>query len=293
MITLIMPAYNEEKDIANSIRSIQNQTVSSFELIIVNDGSSDKTAEIIEETIKGDSRIKFINPQSKVGKNGAINLAFKEMTGSWLYFMGADDILPNDALEKWEKAISGLDSSKCIALRARMRVFSKSPKYNGLVLPKNKKRENFSGPIMLQSSGLLKYSLPLPEQFPNEDTWWGLCVQTFAQKICIDDIVVNYNVHEGNSISRKDNYSTFTKKYHDRYIARVEFLKKYKKEMNNKRVNEMEKELYFEDLRWKGKTLKLFFIVKGSIINKLRWVCFSNKILYSIKMRFDRFLLGH
>ena len=294
MITLIMPAYNEEKNIANSIKSIQAQSVQEFELIIINDGSTDNTAAVIETTIQGDSRIKFINPNYKLGKNGAVNLAAKYMSGQWLYFMGADDILPHNALEIWEKAIRDLNPEQCIALRGRMIVKSDNKKYDGLILPKNKERENFSGPLTLQSIGLLKYSLPLPEEYPNEDTWWGLCIQGFAEKkICIDDIIINYRIHDGNSINRKDDYITFNKKYHARYIVRKDFLQKYEEELTDEKKQMLKKELLLEEYRWKGKTWEILKCSGVSFITKMRFVVFSNEILYKIKIHLDRFILGH
>lgn len=294
MITLVMPAFNEEQNIAASILSIREQTYKEFQLIIVNDGSTDNTVEVVKKSIGNDNRILFINPDHKVGKNGAINLASQYIKGDWLYFMGADDILPENALEIWEHAIESYNPNECIALRGRLRVFSDSHKYNGLVLPKNSKRENFSGPLTLQSKGLLKYSLPIPDGFPNEDTWWGLCIQTFAkEKKCIDDIIVNYRIHEGNSISRRSSFEVFTEKYHIRYIIRENFIKKFGPQMNEEQIKAMKKELKLEDLRWKGKTFSILFLTGLPLIAKLRAAMFSNKTLYKVKIKSDRFFLGH
>ena len=294
MITLIMPAYNEEQNIAESIKSIREQSYNDFQLIIVNDGSTDNTVAVVERAIEGDERIQFINPDHKVGKNGAINLASKYMKGGWLYFMGADDVLPKDALEKWENAVKDYDSESCVALRGRLRVVSESHKYNGLVLPKNSKRENFSGPLTLQSRGMLKYSLPIPEEFPNEDTWWGLCIQTFAEKKkCIDDIIVNYRIHDGNSISRRSSFKVFSEKYHIRYTIREQFLEKFGSQMSEKQIETMKRELKLEDLRWKRKTLSILFMTGIPFVTKLRFAMLSNKLLYKIKIKLDRFFLGH
>lgn len=294
MITLIMPAYNEEKNIAASIKSIREQSFKDFQLIIVNDGSTDNTVEVIKQSIENDNRIIFINPDHKVGKNGAINLASKYINGGWLYFMGADDILPNNALEIWEKAVREYDSESCVALRGRLKVVSASHKYNGLVLPKNNKRENFSGPLTLQSRGMLKYSLPIPEEFPNEDTWWGLCIQTFAEKKkCIDDIIVNYRIHDGNSISRRSSFKVFSEKYHIRYTIREPFLEKFEAQMSEKQIEAMNRELKLEDLRWNGKTFSILFIKDIPFVTKLRFAMLSNKLLYKFKIIFDRFFLGH
>ncbi len=294
MITLVMPAFNEEKNIKKSIESIKKQTFENFELIIVNDGSTDNTVTVIEREIENDPRIKFINPKKKLGKNGAINVAFEYIRGDWLYFMGADDILPSNALYLWDKATSNLNPSEPLALRGRMKITSDMKKYDGLILPKNRKKVNLSGPLLLQSRGMFKFTFPLPEEFPNEDTWWSLCINAFAhQIICIDDIIVYYNIHDGNSISRNDSYAIFTEKYHRRYIARKKFLESFENIISKKYKMRLENELYMEELRWNKKTLKIIFLRNVSIIDKLRCIVFSNKCLYTIKIKFDRFFLGH
>ena len=146
----------------------------------------------------------------------------------------------------------------------------------------------------MQSRGLLDYSLPIPEGFPNEDTWWGLCIQTFAQeKKCIDDIIVNYRIHEGNSISRRSSFKVFTEKYHIRYTIREQFLDRFGPQMSQKQIEMMNRELKLEDLRWNGKTLSILFMTGIPFVTKLRFAMLSNKLLYKIKIKLDRFFLGH
>ena len=116
MISIIMPAYNEEKNIEKAIQSLLNQTYNNFEIFIVNDGSTDQTASIVEKYALLDKRINFINPKDKIGKVAAYNLASKKINGNWVYFMGADDELPQNALEIWNNATKELDSSKKIVI---------------------------------------------------------------------------------------------------------------------------------------------------------------------------------
>jgi glycosyltransferase involved in cell wall biosynthesis len=93
LISVMMPAYNAEQFIQQSIESVLDQSYSHWELIIVDDGSSDKTADIA--TKFSDPRIKVIH-QSNAGESAARNTALKHMQGEFVAFLDADDIfLPN------------------------------------------------------------------------------------------------------------------------------------------------------------------------------------------------------
>ncbi len=92
-ISIIMPAYNAEEFITEAINSVLNQTYDNFELIIVDDGSSDGTAKIMKNLT--DKRIKYFYQTNK-GVSAARNFAIKHAKGEWLAFLDADDVwLPN------------------------------------------------------------------------------------------------------------------------------------------------------------------------------------------------------
>lgn len=94
MVSILVPARNEEQNISKLIRSIQEQTYSNFELIICNDQSTDNTLRIIEDHSQSDHRIRLINapelPQGWLGKNHACHLLAKEAKGEYLLFIDAD-----------------------------------------------------------------------------------------------------------------------------------------------------------------------------------------------------------
>jgi len=96
LISIIIPVYNSEKYIQDTIESCLNQTYTNLEIIIVNDGSTDKSEGIINEF--NDIRIKY----HKIANSGpcyARNVGIKEATGDLFQFLDADDILENRKLE--------------------------------------------------------------------------------------------------------------------------------------------------------------------------------------------------
>ncbi|WP_448701617.1 glycosyltransferase [Mucilaginibacter sp. AW1-3] len=97
MITVLMPAYNAERYIAEAIASVLQQTYADFELIIVNDGSTDGTRNIIR-TFK-DPRIKLID-QPNMGVAAALNTGLEHATAPYIARFDADDICYPERLEK-------------------------------------------------------------------------------------------------------------------------------------------------------------------------------------------------
>ncbi|MDL2241197.1 glycosyltransferase, partial [Bacteroidales bacterium OttesenSCG-928-K22] len=97
-VSVIMAAYNCEPYIRESIESILNQTFENFELIIVNDNSTDNTHEIIKSY--NDSRIKILNNDNNYGAAYSRNVAIKHAQGKYLAIMDSDDVALQERLEK-------------------------------------------------------------------------------------------------------------------------------------------------------------------------------------------------
>lgn len=98
-VSVIIPVYNCEKYIGECIESLINQTLKECEFIFVNDGSIDKSKEIIKGYAKGDSRIKLIN-QKNSGVSVARNVGLKNAVGEYIGFVDGDDYIEADYYEK-------------------------------------------------------------------------------------------------------------------------------------------------------------------------------------------------
>ena len=97
-ISVIIPTYNREKLISRSIQSILNQTYKNFEIIVIDDGSTDNTSIVINN-IK-DERIKYIKLESNKGASYARNVGIERATGDYITFQDSDDIYHYDKIEK-------------------------------------------------------------------------------------------------------------------------------------------------------------------------------------------------
>lgn len=91
-ISVILPAYNGEKYLDESVQSILNQTFTGFEFIIINDGSQDNTLKIIKKYQKNDKRIILINNKKNKGASESLNSGFKAAKGKYIACFCADDI---------------------------------------------------------------------------------------------------------------------------------------------------------------------------------------------------------
>ena len=92
LVSIITPAYNSAKFIAETIQSVQNQTHENWEMIIVDDGSSDETLAIVQAFIDKDKRIKFYKLALNSGPAVARNTAIEKASGDFMTFIDADDI---------------------------------------------------------------------------------------------------------------------------------------------------------------------------------------------------------
>lgn len=110
--SVIVPVYNVEKYLDVCLKSIINQTYENFEIICVNDGSTDKSYEILKKHAQKDARIKIINQENK-GLSAARNVAVKQAVGDYLVFVDSDDWIRTDALELLNKQIKNQDLEVC------------------------------------------------------------------------------------------------------------------------------------------------------------------------------------
>ncbi|OWO82238.1 hypothetical protein B5C26_11655 [Photorhabdus luminescens] len=99
-ITIIIPIFNDENNIVYLLDSISAQENINFEVVIINDGSTDNSLEIINEYKKRDNRIRIFNQENR-GVSIARNDGIKYARGEWILFVDSDDWLKPQILRKW------------------------------------------------------------------------------------------------------------------------------------------------------------------------------------------------
>jgi len=117
-ISVIMPIYNSEKYLKEAIDSVLNQSFKDFELICINDGSTDNSPEILENYRKKDKRIKIIN-QKNQGLSAARNKGLKNSEGEFIFFIDSDDYIAKNTLKKLYQNARINDSDIVLYKKAR------------------------------------------------------------------------------------------------------------------------------------------------------------------------------
>ncbi|WP_128755814.1 glycosyltransferase family 2 protein [Bacillus sp. LL01] len=100
LVSIVTPTYNASKYILDTIRSVQAQTHTNWEMLIVDDCSKDNTKDIIREKMKGDSRIKLIELWKNGGPAHARNTAINASEGEYVAFLDSDDLWHPSKLER-------------------------------------------------------------------------------------------------------------------------------------------------------------------------------------------------
>ncbi|RIN93000.1 glycosyltransferase, partial [Mammaliicoccus sciuri] len=171
-LTVIVTYYNEEEYIRDCIRSLKNQRNQDFNVIIVNDGSEDKTTEILLEELQSyDKEVQIINFDKNKGHAKARNKAIENVNTDYFMFLDADDQLASYAIGYYLKNIDGMD-----ALIAPIYKFTlRKPQFINQNVVKVKKlnyetnansflRKNSACNILFKTSIVKKYNVKFNEE---------------------------------------------------------------------------------------------------------------------------------
>lgn len=198
-VTVAMPVYNGSMYIRESIKSILNQTFSDFEFLIVDDGSSDNSVEIIN-TYK-DSRINLLRNTTNLGTSTALNKAIANASGTYLAIMHCDDIslphrLEQQVLFMEENSHIGVCGSSVHIFGQRDQVWCYETDSDDIKC-KLLFRSAFVHPVVMMRKSLFsEYNVsynPLYRYTEDYDLWRQLLSKTnFAN---IPDILLKYRIH--------------------------------------------------------------------------------------------------
>lgn len=211
MVSVIVPVYNAEKYLRRCIDSILSQTYKNFELIIVNDGSTDNSLRILKEYANSDSRIKLINQENK-GVAGARNTGISLVKGKYFLYVDADDWISEDMIECLVSLAEpeNADIVMCASDQAsERRDIADKDKINIEIWNQNDQRYEFLEHKRMTGmlwNKLIKYSIAEKIQF-NEKTGYGEDAEFLwkllknSQKMIVTNKILYHHVMEESSIS--------------------------------------------------------------------------------------------
>lgn len=212
-----MSVYNSDKTIKNAIESILNQTYSNIEILILNDGSSDLTGEILEEYAQQYSKIKIYNNKNNIGLTKSLNILLSKARGELIARQDADDESMPARIEKQVSKLLDKKFDFCTTRAFRMDTKRKIPNLSYFLPAKlvmKFKNPFIHGTLMIWKSTITKIGY-YDENF------------LFAQDYKLFNDLINQDYKFINmsdilySLNMKDNISTNSKKEQKYYASCV------------------------------------------------------------------------
>ncbi|MGP4952700.1 glycosyltransferase family 2 protein [Psychrobacter sp. T6-1] len=249
LISVVIPVYNKEDYLEKCLDSVVNQTYAALEIILINDGSTDRSPMICKEYADRDSRIRFIDKDNQ-GVSITRNLGIHSSKGDWLYFLDSDDFLEVDAFEILIKAAKSTNADivffDCRRFRPTDVALDRKPiiykEYTDLksfldetnLSPVSAWLNFFRREIVLENKVVFNKNLK-----HNEDALFVYSLYCHAQKIVVLDEVLHNFVLAPNSVSRKpieikvleDNLLFLSELC--RYVRKYDLVDDFKKEINS------------------------------------------------------------
>lgn len=238
LVSVIITAFNEEKFISQAIESLLCQSYDPIEVVIVNDGSTDKTSQVINKYSCKFENVKVVNLSRNCGKATAQNAAFEQCLGKYIAILGGDDYSVHsrihtqvDYLLKNQFSFVGSNSymvdenNLCLL---HYPVFFKHPP-KAITLVSTFKGAGFPGGSILFTRELAEKIYPLPTNLPYEDLWFSFVAVLHGRIGYLHEPLTYYRQHSNNT------YGLFQKMKFSDFKERAIFLRKrllpYQEEM--------------------------------------------------------------
>ena len=176
LVSVVIPAYNRENVIEAAISCVLSQTYRNYEILVVDDGSSDSTPRILKRLTQEDARIKYLQHPANLGAQAARNTGIRSSKGRWIAFLDSDDRWSPESLKvRLELALQSRKEvihSECLVLTtdAEMRLFG-TPPLAGRVYKKFLTKPGPTFPSLLVSKESLVRIGYLDESIPAYQEW--------------------------------------------------------------------------------------------------------------------------
>jgi len=289
-ISIIVPVYNTEKYLSKCIESLIGQTYNNLEIIIINDGSTDNSENIVKNYLERDYRIKYFKKENG-GLSDARNYGVLKATGDYICFVDSDDYIDRELFEKLSKYFNQeYDLIKYKAIK---------------VDEEGKEIEKINGPIFTNKNGQEAFEILRLDDVYLEAAWLYLFKTQFykdnkfeflentyhedfgliplillkANKVASTNIYGYYYVQSEESITRNTPYEQTVKRANDIFVHYGNMLKYVEKNSVTKMTKDNIKMFYTNSILLKVEELK--DKEQKEYINKIK----KDKLIKNIKVR--------
>lgn len=207
LVSIITPSYNSEDLILDTIESVQNQSYTNWEMIIVDDRSTDQTPQLIREKIEKDARIQLHILEKNSGAAIARNTAIQQAKGHYLAFLDSDDLWSQDKLNK---QVEFMETNNYLFTSTSYKEISEKNEYNGNET-KSYERLDYDGvlrhcpgnsTVMYNVFELGKFYIPDIKK-RNDFVMWLQVIKEAKYLYGIDEALTSYRIRENSLSSNK------------------------------------------------------------------------------------------
>lgn len=290
-VSILSPAFNEAEHIAEMLDSLIAQTSENWEAVLVDDGSSDDTAAIIESYARVDSRVRLVSRGVKLGKARAFNLAHENAVGEVICLAGTDDTLPPDSVAIRREAFAGVSPDSLTVGYFKLKTFSRDPKFSGMILPRGNAPSR-SGASLTMTRALSSLVFPIDPRLPAEDIWLSRAADALAERTITDQrVVLNYRIHPGNSNPRNATYQVMTDAMHARQLAFSYLLEENRFKFDAQTIVDLRRRSEVEDARYNGSLLRVLRS-QLPLADRLAIAAMTKPTLFRVRQHFFKALSG-
>ncbi len=207
--SVIIPSYNRANLLIDTIKSVQNQTYKDWECIVVDDGSTDNTEEVVKEIIKLDHRIKYVY-QKNAERSAARNNGIRNSSGEYICFLDSDDHFLPEHFELLKNFIESQNDQVNLVINQAINVSIEDQEFTSLNQPGNNTIEflylNPVSPSRVCIHNKILEQIKFDEDIVivEDVILWMKIAEKYPIYVS-NHFGVKYNIHEENSVNRKGN----------------------------------------------------------------------------------------
>jgi glycosyltransferase involved in cell wall biosynthesis len=292
LVSILSAVHNEADFVEEMIESVRSQSHEDWELVFVDDGSTDETVSVIQRWAGADHRIRLAGHGSKIGKVGAFNTAFRASTGDVVVLLAGDDTLPPDSLRVRVDALAATPAGTPAVAFFKIRWFSEDPRFDGIVHPRGD-RGNRSGGSITMNRALADRVFPIHESLVAEDIWLGEAAEDIAEHVIdVPHIVLNGRIHARNSHPRSQPFDVFNESMHRRHRAWQALADHEGLDLSQVTRARLAALWEAERRRHAGRTTAVLQAPGLPVVSRLALASMSGPRLYALRRRFYRLFSG-
>ena len=291
-VTVVVAVKNEELHVESAVKSILDQHGVRHEVIVIDDGSTDRTLELLSALLPAHAHLR-VERNPRAGKCSAFNHGISLAAGRFTCIFAGDDIMPAGSLAKRFAMVSELADGKAVVGLCKLVTMSEIKRFDGHLVPRRPGRGALSGISPLMNRLAVQAMFPVPELLPNEDTWMELAVLHLPSLTVVhsDIIGCQWRVHSGNSINMLVPFAEYNRKITARLRAYGLFLERHRAELDAADLRDLQAKVACESHRAAGRIMGVLSS-PVSLVDRLRALSITNGLFYGVRQRLYGLLSG-